>query len=76
MMAEIVERTDGIPLFVEEMTKAVQRLTHRNKSKVECRLYGNPVGFGLVSKRSGRTNPELICGLCKECTSRLCSAYA
>ena len=23
MMAEIVERTDGIPLFVEEMTKAV-----------------------------------------------------
>ena len=22
-MAEIVERTDGIPLFVEEMTKAV-----------------------------------------------------
>ena len=23
VMAEIVERTDGIPLFVEEMTKAV-----------------------------------------------------
>ena len=23
-MAEIVERTDGIPLFVEEMTKAVE----------------------------------------------------
>ena len=23
LMAEIVERTDGIPLFVEEMTKAV-----------------------------------------------------
>ena len=25
MLAEIVERTDGIPLFVEEMTKAVQK---------------------------------------------------
>jgi hypothetical protein len=27
VMAEIVERTDGIPLFVEEMTKAVLRAT-------------------------------------------------
>jgi hypothetical protein len=31
VMAEIVERTDGIPLFVEEMTKAVLRPRARVK---------------------------------------------
>ena len=31
-MAEIVERTDGIPLFVEEMTKAVLESCVRSRN--------------------------------------------
>ena len=46
MMAEIVERTDGIPLFVEEMTKAVleqlsaRRRTLQHASRVSPRTRG------------------------------------
>ena len=36
VMAEIVERTDGIPLFVEEMTKAVLEAEARAKRADRC----------------------------------------
>ena len=34
---DIIERTDGIPLFVEEMTKAVLEAGERGRSRADCR---------------------------------------
>ena len=35
---DIIERTDGIPLFVEEMTKAVLEARKRGRSATDCLL--------------------------------------
>jgi predicted ATPase len=37
---DIIERTDGIPLFVEEMTKAVLEARRRMRPTVPCKVYG------------------------------------
>ncbi len=36
IVAEIVERTDGIPLFVEELTKAVMESAARETELPRC----------------------------------------
>ena len=48
VMAEIVERTDGIPLFVEEMTKAVLE-AERDRGPAGC-CGGSVSGFSGPSK--------------------------
>jgi len=50
-MAEIVERTDGIPLFVEEMTKAV--LEAGSEGAAWHTVSAVPSRRGSASKRRG-----------------------
>jgi predicted ATPase len=42
VMAEIVERTDGIPLFVEEMTKAVQEAESEGEARETAAAMPSP----------------------------------
>ena len=42
VMAEIVERTDGIPLFVEEMTKAVQEAESEGEARETAAAIPSP----------------------------------
>ena len=46
---DIIERTDGIPLFVEEMTKAVLETTSEDEAHADRRL-GSPFGDGRAGK--------------------------
>ena len=53
VMAEIVERTDGIPLFVEEMTKAVLGGGERGRGPTDgcCGSVAGPCGPGSCTRR-------------------------
>ena len=42
-MAEIVERTDGIPLFVEEMTKAVLEAETESEARRRAAAVPSPI---------------------------------
>ena len=53
MMAEIVERTDGIPLFVEEMTKAVLEAEDEGEAR-------RTAGRGSVSAAGGPGKPARL----------------
>jgi len=58
MMAEIVERTDGIPLFVEEMTKAVLEAESEGEArKIAAALIEAATAAGL-HKLTSRVFPE------------------
>ena len=43
---DIIERTDGIPLFVEEMTKAVLEAESEGDARAHCRGYSVPGSGG------------------------------
>ena len=43
---DIIERTDGIPLFVEEMTKAVLEAGERKRRASSCRRYSVSIPGG------------------------------
>jgi predicted ATPase len=49
VMAEIVERTDGIPLFVEEMTKAVLEAGSEGEAEQTVAAFPSPTLGGPVS---------------------------
>ena len=52
MMAEIVDRTDGIPLFVEEMTKAVLEAESKGAARRTAAAIPSPA-TGSPSKPTG-----------------------
>ena len=63
VMAEIVERTDGIPLFVEEMTKAVLEAQGEGKARqtVAASSLSSPVGpRELARLTDGATRPARL----------------
>ena len=63
VMAEIVERTDGIPLFVEEMTKAVLEAESEGEARKTAALVPSAVFGGageltrLVDGTAGPARP-------------------
>jgi hypothetical protein len=57
IVAEIVERTDGVPLFVEELTKAVLETGARSAARC-CRGCGGNRG-GVISEWINDSQPAL-----------------
>jgi hypothetical protein len=46
--AEIVERTDGVPLFVEELTKGLWSLPNLTKPDIAAAIAKRPVSAELT----------------------------
>ena len=63
VMAEIVERTDGIPLFVEEMTKAVLEAESESEARQTAAAVPSPalaVPASLHASLMARTRPGSV----------------
>jgi hypothetical protein len=54
VVTEIVERTDGVPLFVEELTKAVLEQAIRVARKQQAKPLELHAAMSLAELRSGR----------------------